>query len=189
MNLNPVPALLLVPILLATGCSSMKATSEHNRNFDFGKIKTYQWIEAPAGSPENADTYLDEDIRKALDNELAKRDLQQVPEAADVQVAYYIKTKEHQEYASVGTEDHEFRGGFIYSKEHGRWNCAERDPELISYIVETEILTVLVYDAQNENCVWRGNLQTKIDRHQSKDKKQARIRKVAKKLIARLPAK
>lgn len=181
---------LLLAIGILSGCSSMKATSEHDREFDFGKIKTYQWINGPEEILDTANTYINEDIQKALDTELANRGLRKTSDetAADVQVAYYIKLQEHQEYASVGTDEREFPGGFIYNRENNNWSYVERDPDLNAYTVEIGKLTVLIYDADTGKRIWRGNLQTEIDRSRPQDKQQARIRAAAKKLIARLPA-
>ncbi|MEN8254660.1 MAG: DUF4136 domain-containing protein [Verrucomicrobiota bacterium] len=189
MKFNTVLALALATGILS-GCSSMKATSEHDREFDFGKIQTYQWIDGPEEIPDTADTYINEDIQKALDAELANRGLQQTSDenAADVQVAYYIKLQEHQEYASVGMGEREFPRGFIYSRENSTWGHAEQDPDLNAYTVEIGKLTVLIYDADTGKRIWRGNLQTEIDRSRPQDKQQAHIRAAAKKLIARLPA-
>jgi len=187
MNINPVPALLALTVL-ATGCNSMKATSEHDREFDFGKIQTYQWINGPEEILDDADTYINEDIQKALDTELANRGLRQTDASADVQVAYYIKLQEHQEYAAIGTKERDFSGGFVYNRENSNWSYAEREPDLNAYTIETGNLTVLIYDAETGRRVWRGNLKTKIDRSRPEEKQQAHIRAAAKKLIARLPA-
>ena len=189
MKFNTVLALAFATGILS-GCSSMKATSEHDREFDFGKIQTYQWIDGPEEILDTADTYINGDIQKALDTELANRGLRQTSDenVADVQVAYYIKLKEHQEYASIDMSDRDFSGGFIYSRENSNWGYAERDPDLNAYTVEIGKLTVLIYDADTGKRIWRGNLQTEIDRSRPPDKQQARIRAAAKKLIARLPS-
>jgi len=171
---------------ILSGCNSMKTTSEHDREFDFGRIQTYQWIDGPKEVLNEADTYINEDVRKALNTVLANRGLRQTDAAdADVQVAYYMKLREKVEYTK-NKDGREFSGGFVYSRENGSWNYEEREPDLNLYTVEVGTLTVLVYDAETGKRVWRGNLQTKIDRFRPKNKQQARIRTAAKKLMSRL---
>jgi len=190
MNINPVPAFLALTVF-ATSCTSMKATSEHDHEFDFGKIKTYQWIDGPEEILDDADTYINEDIQKALNAELTNRGLRQVPDAgtADVQVAYYVKLREEVEYTdSANRDEREFSGGFVYNRESSGWNYEEREPDLNIYTVEIGKLTVLIYETETGKRIWRGNLQTKLDRSRPEDKQLARIHTAAEKLMARLPA-
>lgn len=187
MKISPVPALLALT-LLVSGCNSMKATSESDKEFDFGQIKTYRWIEGPEEILSEADTYINEDIQKALNTEMTNRGLQEVSDAADVQVAYYVKLREEQEYTDPAERnDRDFSGGFVYTREGSGWSYAEREPDLNIYTVEIGTLTVLIYDTDSGERIWRGNLQTKIDRSLPKEKRQARIRAAAKKLMNRLP--
>lgn len=187
MKINPVPALLALTVIM-TGCNSMKATSERDKVFDFGQIKTYQWIDGPEEILNKADTYINENIQMALDAELVKRGLLQASDAADVQVAYYVKLREEREYTDpTDRNEHDFSGGFVYKRDGSGWNYAEREPDLNLYMVEIGTLTVLIYDTQSGERIWRGNLQTKIDRSLPKEKREARIRAAAKKLMARLP--
>ncbi|MEN7973837.1 MAG: DUF4136 domain-containing protein [Verrucomicrobiota bacterium] len=189
MNFKTALPLALAAGILS-GCSSMKATSEHDKKFDFGRIETYQWIDGPEEILNEADTYITEDIQAALNIELGNQGLKQVPDTdkADVQVAYYMKLREEVAY-SANHDNRDFSGGFVYSRENSSWNYAERDPDLNAYTIETGTLTVLIYDTRTGNRIWRGNLQTKIDRSDPNEKKQALIRKAAEKLIARFPKK
>lgn len=190
MNIKLVPALLALTAFV-TGCNSMKSTSERDKAFDFGQIQTYQWIDGPEEILDKADTYINEDLQKALNTELVNRGLRQVADSAtaDVQVAYYVKLREELEYTdSTNPDERDFSGGIVYSRESSSWSYAEREPDLNIYTVEIGTLTVLIYDTKTGDRVWRGNLQTKIDRSQPKDKRQARINGASKKIMARLPA-
>jgi hypothetical protein len=168
----------------------MKVTCERDNDYDFSKLTAYQWIDGPAEVLDKEDTYINEDIQKALGAELANRGLRQVTdvEGADVQVAYYVKLREEQEYTSQANQDErDFSGGFVYRRESSSWSYEEREPDLTVYTVEIGTLTVLVYDAATGERVWRGNLQTKIDRSQPTEHQQERIRAAAEKLMVRFP--
>jgi len=182
---------LLVLTLLAAGCSTMKVTSEHDNNYEFSQIKSFQWIAVPADILSKKDTYINEDIQQTLIAELEKRGLQQVSDAskADMQMASYVKLKEELEYTdSPNPGERNFSGGFVYNRGSSNWSYEEREPDLNVYAVEIGTLTVLVYDAKTGKRIWRGNLQTKINRSQSKDEQQERIQIAVEKLLRQFPS-
>lgn len=181
---------LLVLTSLAAGCSTMKVTSEHDKNHDFSQIKSFQWIAVPADILNEKDTYINEDIQQTLIAELEKLGMQQVSDAskADIQMASYVKLKEELEYTdSANPGDRHFSGGFVYNRGSSNWSYEEREPDLNVYAVEVGTLTVLVYDAKIGTRIWRGNLQTKINRSQPKDEQQERIQIAVEKLLRQFP--
>lgn len=183
---------LLAALSLLSGCSTMKVTSKHDPDFDFGKIQTYQWIDGPADILGKADTVINEDVQQALDAELAQRGFQSLADSAevDVQVAHYVKLKEEREYTSSETQDsRDFSGGFVYRRESKSWSYDEREPDLNIYAIEVGTLTVLVYDAKSGKRIWKGTLKTEIDRSQPKNNQQTLIRTAVEKLMKRFPAK
>lgn len=183
---------LFTALAFISGCNTMKVTSEHDQNHDFGKVKTYQWIAGPAKILDESDTYINEDIQQALNNELSVRGFRQVMDLADadVQISYYVKLKEELGYADPARPDErEFSGGFVYRRESSSWSYEEREPDLNVYAVEIGTLTVLVFDTETGERIWRGNLKTEIDRSQPQDRQQERIRKAAEKLMNHFPAK
>jgi len=191
MNIKPAFALLIL-IILPTACSTMKVTSEHDNTYDFSQIKSFQWIAGPTDVLNEKDTYINEDIQKALTVGFGKLGMQQVSDTtqADVQIAYYVKLREEFEYTdSARQNDREFSGGFVYNRDSSNWSYEEREPDLNIYAVEIGTLTVLTYDAKTGQRIWRGNLQTKIDRSQSEDEQQKSIRIAAEKLLRRFPSK
>ena len=138
------------------------------------------------------DTYIIDDFMTALDTQIRLRGWQPTADTvtADVQVAYYIKLKEHTEYTTQAKrEEREFSGGFVYDRDQRGWEYAEREPDINVYTIEIGTLTLLVYDAESSRLVWRGKLQTEINRSLPKEKREARIREVAEKLISRIPQK
>ncbi len=190
MNIKSAFALLVLTSL-ATGCSTMKVTSEHDKSYHFGTIQTYQWINGPTDILDEEDTYINEDIRKALNSELAKLGMQQVSDApkADMQIAYYVKLREELEYTDPAHQDErDFSGGFVYNRNNKNWSYEEREPDLNVYAVEIGTLTVLAYDAKTGKRIWRGNLQTKIDRSQPEEQQQELIRIATEKLLSRFPS-
>jgi len=186
MNIKSI-AVLLAFTLLAAGCSTMKTTSESDPAFDFGTIQTYQWIDGPAKILESADTYINDDVPLAIDHEFAQRNLKKVSTNADIQVAYYLKLKEQQEYTNTAQQDREFSGGFVYNRDSKDWNYEERQPDINVYTVEIGTLAVLAYDAKTGKRIWRGTLKTKIDRSRPREEQIELILAATKKLMEKFP--
>lgn len=177
--------------VILTGCSSMKVSCELNRPFDYSSVKTFQWIDAPEEVLKEDNIYTNENIQKALNNELSAKGWQQVLETpvADIQAAYYIKLEEHTEYSGpAGEPESELSGGFVYSSRDGKWNYREQEPDLNAYTVETGILHLLLYDAETGNGIWHGTLETGIDRSKPLEKQREMFRKISRKLTAQIPA-
>ena len=183
-------ALLIAAIAALSGCSNMKVTSEQGNSFDFGQVETFEWIQAPAKILDEDDTYLNENMHKALNNELSERGWKQVlvSDKADIQVTYYIKLKEHEEYTTPASNgEPRVTGGFTYNQDKGNWGYNDQAPDLNVYTVEIGTLSMLIYDAKTGTRIWRGSLQTKLDRSKPLEKRQEMLRKVAKKIIERIP--
>jgi len=189
MKFIAVPTLIAVAISLA-GCARMKVSYESEPTYDFSQIRTYQWVMPSEKIVEQADTYLNQNLQQALNNELATRGWEQVLNAdgATVQVMYYVKIKEHQEYVeSASRPESDFAGGLVLKS--GEWRYEEREPEQQVYTVETGTLNMTVTDSASGNQVWRGTLQTKIDRSAPIEKQQELFQLAAHKLLEQLPPK
>lgn len=189
MNIKTAFALLALT-LFAVGCSTMKVTSERDKTYDFGTVKTFQWIDGPADVLDEEDTYINEDIQQALTTELGKLGMQEASDTtkADMQIAYYVKLKEELEYTDpANSDERQFSGGLVYNRGSKSWNYEEREPDLNVYAVEIGTLTVLAYDAESGERIWRGNLRTKLDRSKPEEQQQALIDAAAEKLMGRFP--
>lgn len=181
---------LSVLTLLAAGCSSMKVTSDQQAGYDFATINTYQWIPGPAEILNEKDTYINEDIQGSLNAELKQIGMDEATEKtdADMHIAYYVKLKEELEYTDMAPQDEpQLSGGFVYNRDKKNWKFEEREPDINVYAVEIGTLTVLAYDAETGERIWRGTLRTKLDRSKPEQHK-ALIDLAAEKLMSRFPA-
>lgn len=186
-----IPTLLLTSALITlSGCSSMKVTSKRNGSFDFSKVKTYEWVQAPANILEEKDTYNNSNMLQALDQELAHKKWTSVftSDEADIQVSYFIKTEKHTEYAGPSvSEEPRLTGGFTYNRNSGNWNYNNQQPDLNAYTVETGTLTLLILNAESGKLLWTGSLKTRLDRSLPADKLQKIFERIARKMIVQLP--
>jgi len=185
------PFYMIAALALLSGCAKMKVTSDRT-DYDFSAVKTYEWIPGPADILGEEDTYLSEEIQQALNNQLSAKGWKQVLAAseASIQVAYYVKLAEHKEYANSDPEDQrDFAGGFVYNQGNKNWRYEEREPNLQVYTVETGTLTVLMHDAKSGEQIWRGSLETKLDRTKPMSEQKDALRKVSRALLDKVPTK
>ena len=188
MKFTPVPA-CIAALLLLSGCARMEVSCEIEPSYDFGRIRTYQWIEPSRDILEQDDTYLNTELHRALNNELSARGWNQVLEAggATVQISQHIKIKAHEEYVETASQsESEFAGGLVYNK--GEWNYAERGPDQQVYTVETGTLHMTMTDTASGQRVWRGFLQTELDRSAPVEKQYELFRRAAHRMLEKLPA-
>lgn len=186
MNIKTILALITASLL--AGCTSLKVTSDKAGDYDFSTVKTYQWVPGPEDILNEKDTYINGDVQRALGSGLQKAGLGEYAVAPDIHVAYYVKLKEQLEYTDTGTHtDRDFTGGFVYSRDNKNWSYQEREPDLNVYSVEIGTLTVLAYDAENGERIWRGSVHTKLDRSRPEEERLALIDTAVGKLMERFP--
>ncbi|WP_372847280.1 DUF4136 domain-containing protein [Pontiella sp.] len=184
-------ALLVAATLsLLTGCNSMKVTSATTGDFDFGAVQTYQWMPASTEILSEEDTYLNENVQLALNNEMALRGWKQVVDAdkADIEIIYYMKLKEHEEYTeNSNTGDSRPVGGFTFNNDTGRWGYRSQNPDINMYSVEVGTLFLQIYDSRTSENVWSGILQTELNRSKPLEKQKDLLHRIAQKITSRIP--
>jgi len=179
------PLLAMVCALILPGCSSMKVTAEKAAQFNPSAIRTYEWIQAPEDILNEDDTLLDASLQQALNNELTARGWKQTLDSseADIQVVYYIKLREQERFSAPPSSDEaRVTGGFTFNRNTESWGYKNTEPDLNVYSVEIGTLTLLFFDAKTGEKIWKGSLQTKLDRSAPIEKQRERIRLVAHKI-------
>ena len=187
MNIKTL-SILALSVSLFTGCAYMKVQSEPDTAYDFSAVKTYQWVPGPAAILEKSNTYTIQDLQDALDTEFQKKGLHLVStnQTPDIHVAYYLKLNDSKRTTRASDDlSREFSGGLVRTA--NGWKYEERQPDINVYIIEEGTLVVLVYDAKTEKRVWRGTLQTEIDRSRSPEERLRVIQAAARKLMDRYP--
>ncbi|MDF7823712.1 DUF4136 domain-containing protein [Pontiellaceae bacterium B12227] len=185
------PLCLTAILALLSGCSSMKVSSKQTADFNFSSVKTFEWVQAPKKILDEDDTLLNESVQRALNNALSERGWKQVLETAnaDIQVVYYIKLAEHEEYTGPTDRDAtRVTGGFTYKKSNESWGYTDQEPDLNVYTIAIGTLELLLYDAESGRMIWTGTLQTRLDRSTPLNQQQEMLRKIAAKITHKIPA-
>ena len=150
---------------------------------DFGKFKTYRWIDLPNAEKPNA--LLDEQIRGAIDSSLAKKGLSKATgDNADVLVAYQVAVNQEQQWNAYTTGGYGYGGyGWRYGGMGGGMTTAT------STTLNVGTLAFDVYDTAAKKLVWKGTATKTLNPSKDPKKNQERLQKATDKLLKNFPPK
>jgi len=141
----------------------------YDRSANFQSYKTYQWVEAttgrarpdvPGGLPAlpgsaseirgGEDQLLDQEVRRAVDEQLAQKGLTRVEKGGDLVVTYHAVLREEKNVNLNG----------FGSRNYGWADASVNGRE--SYI-PMGTLVVDLYDASKKQLIWRGDATKSLD--------------------------
>ncbi len=173
--------LLMLGLALGLGCQSMQVTTDFDRFFRFGSIRTYAWLPDPlghAGDPLLHNDLIDRRVRAAVNRELVVHGYTRVPvDEADVHVTYYLGLETVVSWRMVSQSYHYSSAGF-----------AERH-RTETYLRQFEQGTLLidVLDPSRRRLVWRGTAQARVRRNTDPQQREERIAEAVAKILDRFP--
>lgn len=146
---------------------------DYDHSADFSSYKTYQWADHRPVAP--GDQLLDQDIRRAVDEQLAAKGLTRVETGGSLQVSYQGVVSQEKEFDSIGFGP----GGFG----PGWWG----DRRITSSTIQTGTLVVEVFDQAAGHLVWRGAVSKTLDIKKDPDKNYRNLQKAMTKLFENYP--
>ena len=147
---------------------------------DFSKFRTYRWVDVP--NVEKPDEIVDQQIRQALDNSLAKKGLTKAPgEQADVLVAYQVAVSQERQWNAYSTGGYGYGGGWRYGGMGGGMTTAT------SSTLNVGTLAFDVYDTAAKQLVWKGTATKTLNPSKDPKKNQERLQKAMDKLLKNFP--
>lgn len=140
---------------------------DYDRSANFNGYRTYQWVESKsqAGSQ-----LMDQNIKRAVDAQLALKGLQRVESGGDLKVAYHVAIE----------KEKQFEG----------WNTGPRffgNARVTSSTIEIGKLMVDVFDSAKNQLVWRGSAEKTLDIKKDPDKNFKNLEKAVAKLFKNYP--
>jgi hypothetical protein len=145
----------------------------YDRGTNFADYKTYQWADVPGGSA--PDQLVDQDIKRAIDEQLTRKGLIKVDQDADLFVVYVAVIHEGKSMDSSGL------GGT------GWWDAVSVRNQISNIPIGT--VTVILYDPEREQLIWRGDASKTIDLKKDPDKNYKNLQKAMAKLFENYPPK
>lgn len=136
----------------------------YDRDADFGKYKTYQWVE----SKEMArDQLRDQDIKRAIDEQLAAKGLRKVDENGDLDLTYQTSMSQEKQFNGWGTGP--------------RWSGGMATATTSTIRIGS--LVVDMYDPARKQLIWRGNVSKELNPSKDPDKNYKNLQKAMAKLL------
>ena len=163
-RITVLPALLFVVV-------SAYSQDIQYRSVNFASYKTYQWIDIPGGAV--SDQLIDQAIKRAVDEQLAKKGLTRVEKCADLYVGYQAAIEEEKNLKLARTRA-------------SRWWSADIVQSETS-VIPSGILVVNLYDPRIKHLIWRGDVSKTIELKKDPNKNYKSLQKAMAKLFKNYP--
>ena len=151
----------------------------YDRGTNFGAYKTYQWVDIPGGVV--TDQLIDQDIKRAVDGQLAEKGLTRVEKNADLYVGYQAVITEEKGVNLTGMGGGPGWGGW------GPWGGWPGTVQGQTSTIPVGTLTVQLYDPARKQLIWRGDASKSIDLKKDPDKNYKTLQKAMAKLFKNYP--
>jgi hypothetical protein len=140
-------------LLFAAACSSVKIRYDFDKEANFASLQTYHWIAKPdteniAPAKKRRRNFLDQEIKKAADNQLAAKGYRLDAADPDFLVISHIDVKD-----KLNLTD----WGYSYSGNWSYWGWGGQDVDVQQY--REGVLIIDVVNAASKELIWRGVAQ------------------------------
>ena len=164
------------------GASAQDVTYNYVSGTDFAKFRTYRWVDVP--NTEKPNEIVDQQIRQAIDNSLAKKGLTRATgEQADVLVAYQVAVTQERQWNAYSSGGYGYGYGWRYGGMGGGMTTAT------SSTLNVGTLALDVYDTAAKQLVWKGTATKTLNPSKDPKKNQERLQKAMDKLLKNFPPK
>ena len=155
-------------LCLGVMASAQDVHFDYDRSANFGAYKTYRWVDAPAGRA--TDQLMDQNIKRAVDGQLASKGMQRVDSGGDVQVSYQVAVEQEKAFDSFGAGP--------------RWYGPGR---VTTSSINVGKVVVTVFDPNKSQLVWRGDAEKTLDIKKDPEKNYKNLEKAMAKLFKNYP--
>ena len=147
---------------------------DYNRSANFSASKTYNWIDYRRVDP--GDQLLDQDIKRAVDEQLAGKGLRRVEMDGDLVVGYQAGISQEKEFDSLGA-------GW------GGWGgpLGWGNSRVTTSTLDIGKLTIGLFDPAIRQLVWRGAVSKTLNISRDPDKNYRTLEKAVAKLLRNYP--
>ena len=171
--------LINLAVLMSLGGAALAqdVQFDYNRAANFSAYKTYNWIDYRRVDP--GDQLLDQDIKRAVDAQLAGKGLQRVESGGDLIVGYQAGISQEKEFDSIGA------GGWGWGGPFGLGNWG--NTRVTTSTIDIGKLTIGLFDPAGEQLVWRGAASKTLNISKDPDKNYRNLEKAVAKLFRNYP--
>jgi len=141
---------------------------DYDRSANFGVYRTYQWVSGKGGHA--TDQLMDQNIKRAVDEQLAGKGLLRVESGGDLQIAYQVALEQEKQF-----------NGFSMGP---RWNAMGT---VNTSTIEIGKIVVDMFDPAKKQLVWRGDASKTLDIKKDPEKNFKSLEKAMAKLFKNYP--
>ena len=176
VQLAAIAGLLLVWCVAA---SAQDIRFNYLQGTDFSKYKTYKWVKIP--NVQYPNSILDDQIKRAIDAQLALKGLSQNEDNPDLYVAYQVAVNQEKQWNAYSTGgDHWGWGGW------GGWGGMQTTTATSSTI-NIGTLNLDIYDVDTKKQIWRGEASKTLGSGKDPKKVEKNLNKAMAKLFKKYP--
>ena len=164
-------------VFLGVAAFAQDVQFDYNRSANFNAYKTYQWVDYKPVLV--GDELLDQDIKRAVDEQLAGKGLRRVESGGDLLVGYQAGISQEKQFDSFGS------GGWSgpFGLGWGNWG----DTRVTSSTIDIGKLVIGLFDPATKQLVWRGSASKTLDIKKDPDKNYRNLEKAMAKLFKNYP--
>lgn len=162
-------------LLLGGAALAQQVQFDYDRSAHFTAYKTYQWVDRQR--VDLGDRLLDQDIKRAVNEQLAGKGLRRVENGGDLYVGYQAGISQEKEFDSSGW------GGPGWLVDGGGWG----NTRVTSSTIDIGKLVIGLVDAATNQLVWRGSVAKTLDIKKDPDKNYHSLEKALAKLFKNYP--
>ena len=161
--------------LLAVSLLAQDVRYNFASGVDFAKFKTYKWVQIPGA--EKLDQLTDQQLKDAIDTELAKKGLMKTTgDNADLLLAYQVSVNHEQQITM-------FNNGWGY----GWYGYGGGITTATTSTIAIGQVDLDMYDQADRKLIWRGTASKTLNPKASPEKRQKNLAKGAAKLLKNYP--
>jgi hypothetical protein len=168
-------AMYLVGVTMAQSVSY-----NYDQKADFARYKTYKWVNIEGATA--PDQLLDQDIKQAIDTQLASKGLTKAEDGAQLFIAYQVSISQEKQITT-------FNSGGDWGYGAG-WGGGWGTPSIstaTSSTINIGNLVLDMYDSTAKALVWRGEVSKTLSNPKSPEKRRQNINKAMAKLLKNYP--
>ena len=164
-------------VFLGVAAFAQNVQFDYNRSVNFNTYKTYQWVDYKP--VQVGDELLDQDIKRAVDEQLAGKSLRRVENGGDLLVGYQAGISQEKQFDSFG-----FGGwGGPFGWALSNWG----NTRVTSSTIDIGKLVIGLFDPASKQLVWRGSASKTLDIKNGPEKNYRTLEKAMTKLFKNYP--
>ena len=147
--MKKILGLVFVLALAATPAMAQKVTIDYAHDFDFGSIKTFQYVNTKDTNPKNE--LMANRVVEMIKKELTEGGLTEVSENPDIYVTVHYASQERSSFTTTNFGYGGYWGGW------GGWGYPSMGSSMTTEQTYTDgTLVIDAYDAKEKKMIWRG---------------------------------